>query len=88
MRVEQIKQPQPSFGVRIYKSTKTTYYGRRIRGGTPDGKEYDVYVDGNDKSIFYKLYTVYKDDKWVKSFLRYFSGNKLHKEIKSSPKNP
>lgn len=84
MKVEPIttNKPQPSFGNKLYKFTKKTYYGRRIVGGK-ENVSYDVYVDGNDKNIFYKLYTVYKDDKWVKSFLRYFSGNKLYKEVKS-----
>lgn len=75
-------KPQPTFGERLYRFTKQTYYGRRI-SGSKGNIDYDVYVDGNSKNIFYKLYTVYKDDKWVKSFLRYFSGNKLYKEIKS-----
>lgn len=81
----QTNKPQPTFGAKIYKSTKKTYYGRRIRGGAR-GYDYDVYVNENKKNIFYKLYTVYKEDNWVKSFLRYFSGNKLHKEIRSAAK--
>lgn len=81
----QTNKPQPTFGTKIYKSTKKTYYGRRIMGGIRD-LEYDVYVDDNGKNVFYKLYTVFKNDKWVKSFLRYFSGNKLHKEIRSAAK--
>ena len=75
-------KPQPTFGERLYQFTKQTYYGRRISGGRGN-VSYDVYVDGNSKNVFYKLYTVYKDDKWVKSFLRFFSGNKLYKEVKS-----
>lgn len=81
----QPNKPQPTFGNRIYKYSKKTCYGRRINGGSR-GFEYDVYVDGNGKNIFYKLYTVYKDDKWLKSFLRFFSGNKLHKEVRSVAK--
>lgn len=75
-------KPQPTFGNRIYKYTKPTLYGKRIYGDK-NGVEYNVYVDGNDKNIFYKLYMVYKNDKWVKSVLKFFSDNKLYKEVKS-----
>lgn len=81
----QTNKPQPTFGNKIYRYSKKTCYGRRINGSSR-GFEYDVYVDGNGKNIFYKLYTVYKDDKWLKSFLRFFSGNKLHKEVRSVAK--
>lgn len=78
-------KPQPTFGNKIYQYTKPTLYGKRIYGQSKD-YEYDVYVDGNKKNVFYKLYMVYKDDKWVKSVLKFFSNNKLYKEVKSVAK--
>lgn len=80
----QTNKPQPTFG-NIYKYTKQTSYGKCIHGQSR-GFDYDVYVDSNKKNVFYKLYTVYKDKKWVKSFLRYFSDNKLRKEVNSVAK--
>jgi hypothetical protein len=47
-----------------------------------------VYIKENpvSKEVEHKLYCVFKDGNWVKSFLRYFSGDKLHKEIRSVAK--
>ena len=81
----QPNKPQPTFGNKIYQYTKRTSYGKCIHGQSR-GFDYDVYVDGNSQNVFYKLYMIYKNNKWVKSFLRYFSGNKLHKEVYSVAK--
>ena len=84
-------KPQPvdnvPFTNRIYQHTKITSYGKCIKGFSR-GYEYNVHVgeDNRTKNIMYKLYCVTKESKWVKSFLRYFSGNKLHKEIRSEAK--
>lgn len=69
----------------IYKFTKATSYGKRIHGESK-GLDYDVYVKENSftKDIEHKLYCVFKDGDWVKSFLRYFSKNKMCKEIRST----
>ena len=77
------EKPEPypvSFG--IYKYTLPKRYGELIHG-TSRGYNYDVYVDGNKEKTFYKLYMVYKNNKWVKSVLKYFSNNKLYKEVRS-----
>ena len=81
-------KPQPTFGNKIYQYTKATSYGKCIHGQSR-GFDYDVYVVENKQTgnIEQKLYYITKDNKWVKSFLRFFSGNKLHKEIKSYNKN-
>lgn len=70
-----------------YKFTKLTSYGRRIHGQSR-GYDLDVYIKENDisKEVEHKLYCVFENGKWVKSFLRYFSDNKLHKEIRSEAK--
>lgn len=75
------------FGNKIYKFTKYTSYGRRIHG-VSKGYDYDVYVGENKQSgrIEHKLYCVFRDNKWVKSFLRYFNGDKKCKEIRSHAK--
>lgn len=77
----------PTFGNRIYQYTKATSYGKCIHGQSR-GFNYDVYVD-NDKrtgNVIHKLYYVTKNNKWVKSVLRFFSGNKAYKEIRSEAK--
>ena len=70
-----------------YKFTKPTSYGRRIHGESR-GCDLDVYIKENDisKEVEHKLYCVFKEGSWVKSFLRYFSDNKLYKEIRSQAK--
>lgn len=67
----------------IYKFTKATSYGKCIYGSSR-GYDYSVHVamDKTD-NVQYKLYYVMKDNKWVKSILRFFSGNKVYKEIRS-----
>lgn len=74
-----------SFNAKIYKFTKYTSYGRRIHG-VSKGQDYDVYVGQDQRTgrIEHKLYCIFKDNKWQKSFLRYFSGDKLSKELRSS----
>lgn len=82
----QIQPTNQSFNG-IYKFTKATSYGRRIHG-ISRGLDYDVYVAKNEQTgnVEHKLYCVYKDGNWIKSFLRYFSGNKLSKELRSQAK--
>lgn len=69
----------------IYRFTKPTSYGRRIHGQSR-GYDLDVYVKENkvSKNIEHKLYCVFKDNEWVKSYLRFFNNNKVCKEIRSS----
>lgn len=74
-------KPQPTFGCK-YQFAKPTAYGKRIHGGN-NGLDYDVYVDGNKENTFYKLYYITKNNKWVKSVLKFFSNNKLYKEVRS-----
>lgn len=76
-----------TFGNKFFKFTKKTSYGKRIVGSSKN-YDYDVYVAENPQNhnIEYKLYCVWQDNKWVKSFLRYFNGNKLQKEIRSKAK--
>ena len=83
----QTNKPQPTFR-NIYKYTKQTSYGKCIHGKSAKGLDYDVYID-NDKrtgNVMYKLYYVSKNNKWVKSVLRFFSDNKAYKEIRSEAK--
>lgn len=81
-------KPKPTFGNKIYQYTKVTSYGKCIHGQSR-GFDYDVYVVENKQTgnIEQKLYYITKDNKWIKSFLRFFSGNKFHKEVKSYNKN-
>ncbi len=67
---------------------KQTSYGKCIHGKSSKGLDYDVYVAENKqtKNVEHKLYCVFKDGNWIKSFLRYFSGNKLSKELRSETK--
>lgn len=67
---------------------KQTSYGKCIHGKSARGFDYDVYVKENEitKDIEHKLYCVFKDNKWVKSFLKFFSGNKVYKELRSQAK--
>lgn len=64
---------------------KQTSYGKCIHGKSKRGFDYDVYVstDKRTGNVAHKLYYVTKDNKWVKSFLRFFSNNKAYKEIRS-----
>lgn len=83
MRVGEIK-PVPTFGNKIFTESNKTWYGFNIRGKSR-GYDYDVHVavDNRTKKIMHKLYCVTENHKWIKSFLRYFSDNKVHKEIRS-----
>ena len=69
----------------VIKYVKPTAYGRCIHGHSKRGFDYDVYIDdkGSGRNVMYKLYYITKDNKWVKSILRFFSGNKAYKEVKS-----
>lgn len=69
----------------IYKYTKFTSYGKRIHG-ISNGLDYDVYIKENQvsKNIEHKLYCVFKEGNWIKSFLRFFNDNKLSKELRSA----
>lgn len=71
----------------IYKFTKATSYGKRIHGQSREF-DYDVYVstDKRTGNIMHKLYYITKNNKWVKSVLRFFSGNKVYKELRSQAK--
>jgi hypothetical protein len=70
----------------IYKFTKLTSYGKCIYGSSR-GYNYSVHV-AMDKAnnVQHKLYYVTKNNKWVKSILRFFSGNKAYKELRSEAK--
>jgi hypothetical protein len=83
MKIERIND-KTTFG-NIYKYTKYTSYGKCIHGKSAKGLDYDVYVaeDKRTGNIMHKLYYITKDNKWVKSVLRFFSGNKAYKEVKS-----
>ena len=72
----------------IIECIKPTSYGKCIHGKSARGLDYDVYVstDKSTGNVEHKLYCVFKDNKWVKSFLRYFSENKLSKELRSQTK--
>lgn len=67
---------------------KPTSYGKCIHGKSARGFDYDVYVKENPitHNIEHKLYCVTKNNGWVKSFLRFFSGNKVCKELRSKTK--
>ena len=64
---------------------KPTSYGKCIHGKSARGFDYDVYVaqDEHTGNVVHKLYYITKDNKWVKSFLKFFRGNKVYKEVKS-----
>lgn len=67
---------------------KQTSYGRCIHGKSARGFDYDVYVaqDEQTGNIAHKLYYVAKDNKFIKSVLRFFSNNKVYKEIRGQAK--
>ena len=67
---------------------KLTSYGKCIHGHSKRGLDYDVYIaeDKQTKNVEHKLYYVAKDNKWVKSILRFFSDNKAYKELRSQAK--
>lgn len=67
---------------------KSTSYGKCIHGKSVRGFDYDVYVAQNEQSgnIEHKLYYVAKDNKFIKSVLRFFSRNKVYKELRSQAK--
>lgn len=71
----------------IYKYTKLTSYGKCIIGSNR-GYDYSVYtaVDERTGDVMHKLYYVMKNNKWVKSVLRFFSNNKVYKELRSQAK--
>lgn len=80
-------KPQPTFG-NIYKYTKQTSYGKCIHGKSARGFDYDVYVSTDKRTgdVVHKLYYVVKDNKFIKSVLRFFSGNKVYKELRGQAK--
>ena len=67
---------------------KPTSYGKCIHGKSVRGFEYDAYVaeDKQTGNIMHKLYYVSKDNKFVKSVLRFFSDNKVYKELRGQAK--
>jgi hypothetical protein len=67
---------------------KQTSYGKCIHGKSARGFDYDVYVstDKSTGNVEHKLYCVFKNNKWVKSFLRFFNNNKAYKELRSQAK--
>jgi hypothetical protein len=67
---------------------KQTSYGKCIHGKSARGLDYDVYVATDERTgnVVHKLYCVTKNNKWVRSILRFFSGNKVYKELKSQAK--
>lgn len=68
----------------VIQYVKQTSYGKCIHGHSKRGYDYDVFVDNKGTgNVMYKLYYITKDNKWVKSFLRFFSNNKAYKEVKS-----
>lgn len=72
----------------VIERIKLTPYGKCIHGKSAKGLDYDVYVAENEQTgnVEHKLYCVYKNNNWIKSFLKYFSGNKLSKELRSQAK--
>lgn len=67
---------------------KSTSYGKCTHGYSKRGFDYDVYVSTDKKTgnIQHKLYYITKNNKWVKSVLRFFSENKVYKELRSQAK--
>ena len=82
----QIQPTNQSFNG-IYKYTKLTSYGKCIHG-TNRGFDYDVFVaeDKHTGDIKHKLYYVTKDNKFIKSALRFFNKNKAYKELRGQAK--
>ena len=68
---------------------KSTSYGKCIHGKSMRGYDYDVYISTDIRTgkIMHKLYCITRNNKWVKSFLRFFSNDKIYKEIKSESKS-
>ena len=68
---------------------KSTSYGKCIHGKSMRGYDYDVYISTDKRTgkIMHKLYCITRNNKWVKSFLRFFSNDKIYKEIKSESKS-
>lgn len=88
MKIQPLRHPSPNpIPFKGIINTSITSYGKRIRGKSRD-LNYDVYIkdDVLTGEVEYKLYYITKDNKWIKSFLRYFKGNKLIKEIRSEAK--
>lgn len=88
MRIEPTtNKPQPTFEGKntVIQYIKPTSYGRCIHGHSVRGFDYDVYVatDNHTGSVVHKLYYITKDNKWIKSVLKFFSGDKVYKEVKS-----
>ena len=67
---------------------KPTSYGKCIHGKSVRGFDYNVYVaeDKRTGNVEHKLYCVFKDNKFIKSVLKFFSGNKVYKELRSQTK--
>ena len=81
-------QPIPAYiNFGVYKNTKKTSYGERVRG-IINGYQVDVYTAYNeDKTKKHKLYYVSRAGQWVKSKLDFFKDNKKYKTVKSNAKN-
>ena len=88
MKTEPIDNTTTFTNKRFFERIIRTSYGKCIHG-TSKEYSYDVYVaeDKKTKNIVHKLYYITKDNKWVRSVLRLFSGNKLSKEIRSVNKD-
>jgi hypothetical protein len=69
----------------VIQYVKPTSYGKCIHGKSTRGFDYDVYVctDKRTGNIMHKLYYITKNNKFIKSALRFFSNNKAYKEVKS-----
>ena len=69
----------------VIKYIKLTSYGKCIHGKSTKGFDYDIYIstDKRTGNIEHKLYYVAKNNKFIKSILKFFSNNKVYKEIRS-----
>lgn len=75
------EQSNPSFGVHIV--TKTNSYSTRATGLLKNYK-LDVYTVTENGELTQKLYYLSgKLGNWVKSKLKFYKGNKVHKVIRS-----
>lgn len=86
----QIKPTQNSFTGKntVIQYIKATPYGKCIHGKSARGFDYDVYVSTNERTgnIEHKLYYVAKNNKFIKSVLRFFNDNKVYKELRGQGK--
>lgn len=92
MKIQPIQsnKPQPTFNGKntVIQYIKPTSYGKCIHGKSARGFDYDVYVATDERTgdVVHKLYYVVKDNKFIKSVLRFFSGNKVYKELRGQAK--